>query len=329
MNIHDIAAMCGVSAATVSRVINNSPNVSPPTRELVLRTMQEAEYIPNAFASGFGRNSMQLAGILCRDVANMYYANVVSLLERELRGKGFDSLLCCTGRNLTDIKERLTSVLQKRVNAVILVGSAYREERDNSHIREAAAQAPVFMVNAFIQTPNVYCVYCDERDAMKNAVKRLFEDGRRKILYIHDMAKWAWSGSQKLAGVRDGLTECGLTPGDDLIQQVTNGIDPARRRVSDLIERGVDFDAALASEDLLAIGAQKALLAAGKDIPVVGFNNSQLAECATPELSSVDNMLETICVMSVDFMASLLAGNKIPQKVVVSAELVQRKTFRA
>ncbi|MDL2317838.1 LacI family transcriptional regulator, partial [Eubacteriales bacterium OttesenSCG-928-A19] len=316
-----------VSPATVSRVINNNPNVSAATREKVLRIMQRADYTPNAFASGIGRNAMRLVGILCTDTANLYYGKVVSLLVQNLRNVGFDALLCCTGTAFDDKKAALAELLQKRVDAIILVGSAYREERNNAHIREAAKQVPVFLVNAYVQIPNVYCVLCDEREAMANSVRRLAETGRREILYLHDMKKWAWAGSQKLQGYLDGLEACGIARDDTLIHAVENTIPAAHAFVQDALREGARFSAIIASEDILAVGAQKAVRQEKRGIAVLGFNNSQYALCATPELSSVDNMMDTICPMVVSMLDRLFAGEKITAKVVVSACLIERESF--
>jgi LacI family transcriptional regulator/LacI family asc operon transcriptional repressor len=315
--------------ATVSRVINNNPKVSDATRAKVLHAMQEADYVPNAFASGFGRNSLRIVGILCTDVANLYYATIVSLLEKNLRQKGFVSLLCCTGYALTDKKDALTDLLRKRVDALILVGSAYREERDNVYIREASLQVPVFLLNAHLQIPNVFCVLCDEREAMCNSVAQLAAVGCREILYLHDMNRWAWAGSQKLAGYRDGLAAIGLPENPDLIQQVEHGILPARQRVEKLLDREVPFSGILASEDLLAIGAQKAIMPRRPEVPIIGFNNSEFALCCTPSLSSVDNMISSMCPMVTDMLCGFFAGEKVSNKVVVSATLVERETFHS
>ena len=328
MNIHDIAALCEVSVATVSRVINGNSNVNEKTREKVLRVMQEADFVPNAFAGGIGRNAMKIVGIMCTDVANLYYASTVSLLENNLRLNGFDVLLCCTGTNINDKKEYLASLIQKRVDAVILVGSAYREERDNTYIREAAQQTPLFMINAYVQIPNVFCVFCDEKEAMYNSTRQMADAGFRDILYLHDMDKWAWAGSQKLAGYREGLEDSGIPENPDMIQVVENGILPARDRVASLLSQGAHITGILASEDLLAVGAQKAILEQKKDIPIIGFNNSQFALCCTPLLSSVDNMMDTICPMVVNMLIRLFSGEKISPKVAVSATLVERETFR-
>ena len=74
----------------------------PQTRERVLSVMREEGYTPNAFARGLGLNTMQMVGLLCTDISDTFYAKAASLIESDLRRKGFDSLLCCTGDQLAD-----------------------------------------------------------------------------------------------------------------------------------------------------------------------------------------------------------------------------------
>ncbi|MDR3051564.1 MAG: LacI family transcriptional regulator [Oscillospiraceae bacterium] len=328
MTIRDIAARCGVSVATVSRVINNNPNVSPKTREEVLAVIQAQGYTPNAFARGLGLNTMRMVGILCTDVANSFYSKAVSLLERSLRVKGFDTLLCCSGAQLADKKKCLELLLQKKVDAVVLVGAAFREKVDNGHIAAAAAQVPVFLINAWLDLPNVYCVYCDEKEAMRANVHHMIAAGVRRILYLHDMVDWAWAGTQKLEGFRLGLQDCGLAENPDLVRTTETGVTPAQALVDALLIQGGGFDGIIASEDLLAVGAQKALLAHGKVMPLIGFNDSLLAECTTPTITSVNNMLSIICPTAVTLLDRLLGGEQAPARIAVSASLVQRESFQ-
>ena len=81
MNIYDIAKLANVSIATVSRVVNNSPKVSPKTKEKVLAVMKENEYTPNAFARGLGLGSMKTVGIICPNIDDIYMAKAVSYLD--------------------------------------------------------------------------------------------------------------------------------------------------------------------------------------------------------------------------------------------------------
>ena len=102
MNIYDISQKAGVSIATVSRVLNGSEKVSEKTRKKVLAVMEENSYTPNAFARSLGLNSMHTVGILCSDSSDVYQAQAIYYLERELRKNSYASMLCCTGYELSE-----------------------------------------------------------------------------------------------------------------------------------------------------------------------------------------------------------------------------------
>ena len=157
MNIYDVSKKAGVSIATVSRVINGNTNVSEKTKEKVLNVMKEIGYTPNVFARGLGLNTMKTIGIMCTDSSDLYLANAVYYLERELRNNDYDSILCCTGNNLANKKKYLELLLSKRVDAIILVGSKFIEtdNADNSYIIEAAKSLPIMLVNGYVEGKNI------------------------------------------------------------------------------------------------------------------------------------------------------------------------------
>ena len=107
MNIYDVSKKAGVSIATVSRVLNGKANVSEQSRKRVLKAMKELDYTPNIFARGLGLNTMKTIGIMCSDSSDAYLANAIYYIEQELRKNGYDSLLCCTGRDITTKKKYL------------------------------------------------------------------------------------------------------------------------------------------------------------------------------------------------------------------------------
>ncbi len=325
LNIYDIARQAGVSIATVSRVLNGNKNVSKRTRDTVLQVMQSAGFTPNSFARGLGLGSMRMVGILCTDVADLYYATAVSSLERLLHEKGLNALLCCTGNKLEDKKDAIGMLLSKNVDAMILVGSAFKEQNDNSHIEQAASQVPVIIVNGLIECDNTYCVLCEESDAMRDNVVKLYAKGCRNILYVYDVK--TYSGTQKLEGYYLGHTACGMPINEKLILQTQKNLNVVAGWVTDILASGQAVDAVLASEDVLAIGAMKAFAGQHAHIPVIGFNNSLLAQCASPALTSVDNMVETLCAIAVNALQALMEGKTPPLRVKIAARLVERETF--
>ncbi len=330
MNIYDIADKAGVSIATVSRVLNGSPNVSTKTKEKVLRIIDEEGYTPNVFARGLNLNTMRMIGILCTDVSDIFYAKAISVIENALRQYGYDSLLCSTGNKLGDKQKYIDLLLAKRVDALILIGSAFREESDNSHIEKASSKVPVMIINGLIDLPNTYCITCDEYTAMYDNVVALIKRGCHDILYLYDVE--SYSGMQKLNGYRAALKDCGLPITSSLILKVDKTPAAIEAAMTDFINRKISFSAVLASEDLLATSAMYVLYQKGykipEDIPVIGFNNSLLCECTIPKLTSVDNMLDTLCNTAVNVLRDVFDNKTVTSKMTLSAKLVERDTFR-
>ncbi len=326
MNIYDIAEKSGVSIATVSRVLNDSPNVRAQTRDRVLEVIRQEGYTPNAFARGLGLGSMRMVGILCTDVRDPFFAEAVGNVEEHLRKNGLNAILRCTGETPEEKKQALDYLLQKNLDAVVLIGSVFREEDDNSHIAAAAKQVPIIMINGHVDTAGVYCVTCDERGAVRNLVKELFFRHKKRILFLHDSL--TYSCRQKIAGYRDGYAGGGETADKELVVSVERNLDAVNDCIKRLLVRGVTFDAVIGAEDILALGAQKSLHRIGLKMPVVGFNNSLLARSATPELTSVDNRLGAMCATALNILDDLLDKKPAPPHTVIDAHLIERDSFR-
>ena len=155
MNIKDIAKLSGVSVATVSRVINNQPNVRPEKRELVLSVMADHGYTPNIFARGLNSKSTKSIGILCSELDDINHAKILSLLEKQLREHGFSSFLCCSGEYRPYQREHFEFLMAKQVDAIIEIGSSYGDANDLEVYREVSEQVPLIILNGFVDVPVV------------------------------------------------------------------------------------------------------------------------------------------------------------------------------
>lgn len=331
MNIYDISERSGVSIATVSRVLNNSPHVSEKTRVKVLRVMEECGYVPNAFARGLGLNSMKTIGLLCPDAADPYLAQALAHLERALRENGYDCLLSCTGREHSARAQSLEAMKNRHVDGMILMGSSFIEdsEQDNEYIRQAAGSVPIVLLNGSYACENVYCILCDDQRATMEAAQHLLDTGHRHILYLYHSRNY--SGRKKLAGYRAGLASREISADESLIRFFPGdktSILQVRDYLLTLHNEGLVFDAVLTSEDLLAAGAIKCARALELRLPqelsVIGYNNSNLCLCCEPELTSVDNKLKAICDQCVSTLMGVLEGRDMPQKTIFTGELIRR-----
>ena len=309
MTIYDISKKAGVSIATVSRVLNGSENVRPSTRKKVMDVIDKYDYTPNAFARGMGLHSLKTIGILCADSSDLFLAKAVYFLEQELQANGYESLLCCTGYNLDIKKNYLNLILSKKVDSIILVGSNFigSTEDENQYIKDVSTQVPIMLLSASFDYPNVYSTLCDDYGTMFEATTEMIQAGITDILYLYDSK--SYSGLKKLHGFRDAMKEHNIPGFEKLIHF---------------------YDGNMTSDDSLAIGsikyAQKKGIRIPEDLSVMGYNNSMLTNCCTPELTSVDNRLETQTHQLVQTLLGVLAGEEMPKKSIFSGKIIKRGT---
>ncbi len=333
MTIYDISEKAGVSIATVSRVLNGNTNVKPKTKKRVMDVIEEYGYTPNAFARGLGLNTMNTIGILCADSSDLYQAKAVYYIEQYLNENGYNSILCCTGYESESKKTSLELLLSKRVDSVIMVGSSFisNQPEENKYIYDAADQVPVMLLNADFDYSNIYCTLCDDYKAVMEATQALLQSGLNKVLYLYNSQ--SYSGSKKLSGYQAAMLQNNFDFKKEYVQ-FYNGerenIDTIADFITSLADNGLDFNAVVTSDDILAMGAVKYSKRKNLSVPnefaIIGYNNSLLTSCCEPPLTSIDNRLQSLCNQLVKTLMEVLAGNEMPQKVIFSGELIKRGT---
>lgn len=330
MNIYDVSKKANVSIATVSRVLNGNPNVSDKTRAHVLDVMENLGYKPNIFARGLGLNTMKTIGIMCSEASDLYLADAVYYLERDLRTHGYDALLCFTGYDLETKQKYFDLLCSKRVDAIILAGSKFIEMRpkDNAYILDPGVDIPIMLLNGYLEGKDIYATLCDDRAATYHATTQLLRSGRRRILYLYTSI--SYSGTNKLQGYQTALTDAGLELDARYIRQCRKDITAAKELLLSLYEQGLRFDAVLTSSDALAAGAVKFAHKLGIRIPeqisIIGYNNSILSRCTDPELTSVDSKVEALCATTVNTLMGVFGGMNVPKRTTIAADLIKRET---
>ncbi|ADL34329.1 transcriptional regulator LacI family [Butyrivibrio proteoclasticus B316] len=331
MTIYDISKKAGVSIATVSRVLNGSTNVKPRTKKKVMDIIEQYGYKPNAFARGLGLNSMKTIGILCADASDLYLAKAIYYIEQNLRENGYHSVLCCTGYEMASRKDSLNLLLSQHVDSVVMVGSNFimNNAEDNQYVKDAAATVPIMLLNADFDCSNVYCTLCDDYKATQDATEKMLDAGMQNILYLYNSN--SYSGLKKLAGYQNALLTHDI-PLKKELQQCFKGshedIDGVKNFVDHIYKKGIRFDGIVTSDDFLAVGAMNFARANNINVPgdlqIIGYNNSILTLCSEPDISSVDNRLEDMCIQLVKTLIGTLSQNEMPQKTIFSGELIKR-----
>ena len=330
MNIYDIAELAGVSIATVSRVLNDSPNVAEKTKLRVRGIMEEQGYVPSGFSRRLGMNALKTIGLICPDAADDYMAKAVACLEGSLRSHGYDCLLYCSGYGYEDCRFAVSAMLRRQVDALVLVGSVYADDDPDServnYIREAAKQAPVFLINGYVRGEDVCCAVCDDYEASYSAAAEMIASGRRKILFLTDMD--TVSTNLKRQGCQAALAEAGLTLCGDVNVGLSNQINQTCGHL--LRMPALDVDGIFAANDALASGALKYAKQKGLSVPgdlcIIGYNNSELSVCCDPELSTIDSREQRLCQIAVDFIKLRLSGRPVGGKVSAKGVFIRRGT---
>lgn len=334
MTIYDISKKAGVSIATVSRVLNGSSNVSPATRKKVNDIIEKYDYTPNAFARGMGLGSLRTVGILCADSSDLFLAKAVYYLEQELQAQGYESLLCCTGYNLDAKKNYLNLILSKKVDSIILVGSNFiaNTEEENQYIMDASKQIPIMLLNAAFDYPNVYSILCDDAGTMTDVTNKFLGAGIKDTIYVYDSL--SYSGRKKLQGFKNAMKEAGVKTDDKtfLYEGRSDSVNDIADFIQSIADKGVKFKGVVAAGDSLALGAVKYAsrnhILVPDELSVIGYNDSILTECSIPELSSVDNRLETQTHQLVTTLVGVLGGEEMPQRTIFSGKIVERETTK-
>ena len=336
MNIYDIADKCGVSIATVSRVLNNNPNVSAATRAKILAVMEEANYTPSALARSLGSGAEAApaavsaapavagVGVLCADLCDPYYARIIAGLEEQLRARQTPMLLRAIGDTPAEEQQSLNDTIATGVTAVVCVGPMQFEAMDVSPIATAAKRVPVILLDGYVDAEGVYSITCDHRGAMAELVELLMRRQRRRILFLYNRPDH--SCQEKIQGYRAALAAAGIPYDEALVLQTRP--EDVNACIKSLLIKRVSFDAVIGAEDSLALGAQKALQRTGLNMPVIGFNNSLIARSANPELTSVDCNTEGMCARAMAILDALAENKAAEGHTVLPTRLVERDTFR-
>lgn len=331
-NIYDIAKRAGVSIATVSRVLNKSAKVSEKYRKKVAAVMKEMGYEPNVFARGMGLNSMSTVGIMCTDASDPFLSGGLYYAELAFRKQGYSTVLASTGNLLEDKKKAMEQMLSKRIDGLLLFGSSFleKEEADREYIRRAAAQIPIMIVNGPMKGENIYSVCCTDFEATFQVVERLLQKGRRNILYLY--CADTYSGQQKLRGYRAALGAFGIMVDPSRMLFLPRDLREMQSILIGCFQEKKGVDGVVVSEDLCAVAALKAALEAGLSIPeemdIVGYNNSLLSLCTTPELTTVDNQVELLAGTAAGQLIKRLRGEEIPWQMLIPYEIIVRDSAR-
>ncbi|NCB00798.1 MAG: LacI family transcriptional regulator [Spirochaetia bacterium] len=284
MNIYDIARLAGVSYATVSRVINHKDDVKQETRERVQKILDEYDYLPNSFARGLAKNGMKIIGIIVIDVRNIHHINTAFFVEKEFSKYGYTSIIVGCGMDYTKQEEYLRVMAGHNVDGLVLIGSRFQNDTTKKILLKYFSGKPVVIANGYIDIPKVCGVVVQEKEAVVDAVTRLYNEGHRNFAFFNDYV--TFSAQEKEEGFKKGLKIHDISFNEKNIRHIQTDMNMGEQETMRLLKLDNTITAILYSEDIMAVGGVKAChhlhLRIPQDISIVGFNNSIYSDISLP-----------------------------------------------
>ncbi|MBO8443203.1 MAG: LacI family DNA-binding transcriptional regulator [Spirochaetes bacterium] len=328
MTIYDIAAKAGVSASTVSRVINGRSGIGKATRERVEAILKETGFVIDEGARSLVSQKSHMVGILVSDIRNQHHIEGAYMILRRLQEEGYVCLLLNAGESPDEKAECIRILARRKIDALVLVGSAFECPEVEAAIVAHMSSIPVVFQNGSFTLANVHSALAAEDRGTEEAVDHLYEEGRRRIAYVNN-ADTA-SNRRKIAGYRRAMARHGLEPLIVPSCREDSG-EAGGEATASLLANHPDVDAIIFSIDITAVGACRYILDSGRRIPddiaVIGTDDSPYARLANPRLTSIDTKLQKLSDICCDMLLGALEGREEDKgKAYVEASLTVRET---
>lgn len=330
-SIAEIAQICNVSKATVSRVINNSPNgVGEETRQRVLKTIEELKYRPNTLARGVATSRSCMVGLVVPDVSNFFYPKVIRGVMDYMDSKGYSVILANSDYTPEKEAKQLLHMIDKRVDGIILCSGVSNREFLADFKKYNVPLA--LMGRTFDNSLSVTGITGDNVKGSTKSAAYLLRGGNRRIVYVEGNPDTSGS-RQRLEGYRKAHAVAGVPVDEALIVHGDYSIEYGQQVVLDLLDKKLEFDAIMTGSDLIAIGIVNQLQACGlrvpEDVEVIGYDNIELASVVTPMLSTVSKPHYRMAQHISRQMLQIIEGEQVLlPHTIVEPQLVLRQTTR-
>ena len=329
--LEEVGAVAGVSRATVSRVINGSPKVSPEAKVAVERAIEKLGYSPNRAARSLVTRRTDTVALVVSEAEESFFSE--PFFAAVVRG--LSAATARADKNLVivlaqdgDDRERARRFLRgDHVDGIVLMSL----HGDDPLPRQLArAGMPTVLIGRPLGRATVSYVDADNRGGARTAVTHLLGLGRRQVATIAGPSSMC-AGIDRLEGYFDALAAAGVRHAATLVEEGDFGQESGYSAMRRLLRRRPQLDAVFAASDTMAAGALQALREAGRRVPddvaVVGFDDFQLAAHTEPALTTMRQPLEAMTEATAALLLRRIAGDgPALARVVCETTLVRRRS---
>ncbi|MEQ4725409.1 LacI family DNA-binding transcriptional regulator [Nonomuraea sp. B19D2] len=320
----DVAREVGVTAKTVSRVLNDDGPVAVETRERVMAAVRKLGYQPNLMARNMRVGARDAAiGLVIPEMGNPFFGTVAGGIESAVRARGL-TLIVGNSSETADLEQSLIATfLARRVSALMVVPSAAGDHR---HLRnERVAGLPIVFLDRPAVGLTADSVVSANREGARAGVAHLIAHGHRRIGFVGDVPATLYTRRERFQGYRDALEAAGL-PFERSLVETGHDQEAATQATMRLLALTNPPTALFAGNNLASTGAVVALSRARrKDVALVGFDDLPLAECLDPPLTVVAQDPARMGAAAAELVLSRLDGDRSKaRRMLVPTRLMVR-----
>jgi LacI family transcriptional regulator len=321
--IISVAKLANVSKATVSRVINNNPQVKEEIKQRVLRAIDELAYHPSAVARNLAKSTTNMIGLILPDITNPFFPGLARGIEDAAHRLGYTLFISNTDNEPKIEHDYIHKMVQQQVAGIILISSILNEEQVNDLI---SLQTPIVLCDRLISSAPFDTVTIDNYKAAYEAVEYFINKGHTRICHLSGPS-FLQSAEKRKQGYSDAMRNAGLEP---FICSGSFKYEFGYEKMGDIIDE-YKPTAVFAANDLVALGAMNAIEKKGlqvpKDIAVMGFDDVLFAQMSKPLLSTISIPTYQIGVTAVELLDERIKGVRSETKnVIVQHKRIQRES---
>lgn len=314
MTIKDVAAYCGVAVSTVSRVLNNHPDVSADTRARVLDAVDKLHYIPNNSARDLVASQSDSIGLIVRGAENPFYTPIIRVIERSCGAAGYTMVLHQIPVSADEVSVGAAVARAKRLRGLIFLGGRF----DYSQQEGAAIGVPFVCctnTNQFgdLDKAAYSSVSIDDFAEGYKATKLLTDQGHRRIAVLLDNVRDHSISELRYAGYRQALADAGITADEGLVLETIDfTMTAAYERTKRAFGEHPDITAVFSVADSMAIAAMKAIHEIGLRIPqdcsIVAIDGIEMSRFTIPTLTTLTQPQATMGEEAAKILLAVLSG---------------------
>jgi LacI family transcriptional regulator len=319
--MRDVAAAAGVSAKTVSRVFNADLHVLPETRAHVEKVMRELNYVPNALATTFRAGHSSAIGVAVPDIVDPFFAEIARAVDEVARRHGFATLLTSLGERPEQERDRLESLLNRRLAGLIVapVGT------DHSWLKRWKDTTPVVFVDRAPVGFTTDTFSDDDEAGARLATRHLVEHGHRRIALVGGAPQLS-TEIHRRAGYREALADAGIGWDDEIVLTGVETRERGEQALEALAVLAVPPSAVFSSNARTSMALVHGLRT--RDVAVVGFGDFPMADVIEPALTVIDQAPGVVGAQAAERVFERLANprRRLRRANLLAVALIERQS---